>query len=306
MTFAHPWWVAGAFAVAALFAAAYRVLSRRMDARALTYSNLDFLTQALRPNAARERWFAAAWIVGVALLVLALAHPRATVWVPAKNGAVFVCIDTSGSMRSTDVEPTRWDAAKAAARAFIEQSADGTKIGVIAFSADAAIIGPPSRDRDRVLAALDDLPAPNGGTAIGDALQLALSSLPKSGQRAVVLITDGVSNRGSDPMNAAQALAAQHVKLYTIGIGTNTGALVPGTTQEASIDEDALRAYAETTGGAYARADNATALRNALVQLGRTTTLERRPEDLALPVGLAGGLIIVTTFLVGLALGRYA
>lgn len=306
MTFAHPWWVAGALVCAVLFALAHRFLSLRMDARALAYSNLEFLTQALQPNPKRERLFTVAWIAGVALLVLALAHPRANVWVPAKNGAVIICIDTSGSMRSTDVEPTRWDAAKAAAQAFIKRAPDGTKIGIIAFSADAAIIGPLNSDHDQVLASLDNLPAPNGGTAIGDALQLALSALPKNGQRAVVLITDGVSNRGNDPMTAAQTLATQRVRLYTIGIGTNSGALVPGTSQEASIDEDALRAYAQVTGGAYARADNATALRSALAQLGRTTTLERRPEDLALLAGLAGGLIIVTTFLVGLAVGRYA
>lgn len=306
MTFERPWWLAGALVAAVLFAAALRVLARRKDARAFAYSNLDFVVQALRPNPVAERLFTACWIAAVALFALALAHPRAAMWLPAKDGTVIICIDTSGSMRSTDVRPTRWDAAKAAAQGFVQRTPDGTKIGIVAFSAEAAVLAPPSSDRDRVIAALDDLPAPNGGTAIGDALQLALSVLPKSGQRAVVLVTDGVSNRGSDPMAAAQALAAQRVRLYTIGIGTNQGAVVPGTSQEATIDEDALRAYAQATGGAYARADNAAALRAALAQLGRTTTLERRPVDLALACALAGALVAVATFLTGLALGRYA
>jgi Ca-activated chloride channel family protein len=306
MTFAHPWWLLGALVAGGSFAFALRSIARRRDARSLTYSNLAFVLQALRPNPLAERLFAACWITAVALFALSLAHPRASLWLPAKDGAVFICIDTSGSMRSSDVQPTRWDAAKAAARAFVNQTPDGTKIGVIAFSGDAAILAPPVSDKDRAAAAIDQLPPPNGGTAIGDALQLALSGLPKTGQRAVVLVTDGVSNRGSDPMAAAQTLAAQRVRLYTIGIGTNEGAVIPGTAQEATIDEDALRAYAQITGGAYARADNAGALRSALAQLGRTTTLERRPVDLALASALAGALVAVATFLTGLTLGRYA
>lgn len=306
MTFAHPWWLLGALVAGVSFALALRSIGRRRGARSLTYSNLSFVIDALRPNPVAERLFTACWIAAVALFALALAHPRTSLWLPAKNGAVFICIDTSGSMRSPDVLPTRWDAAKSAAREFVSRTPDGTKIGVIAFSGDAAILAPVLSDKDRAAAAIDQLPSPNGGTAIGDALQLALSALPKSGQRAVVLVTDGVSNRGSDPMAAAQALAAQRVRLYTIGIGTNGGAVIPGTAQEATIDEDALRAYAQVTGGAYARADNAGALRSALAQLGRTTTLERRPVDLALASALTGALVALATFLTGLILGRYA
>lgn len=306
MTFAHPWWLAGALVAGGAFALALRIIERRRGARALTYSNLAFVLQTLRPNPLAERLFTACWAGAVALFALALAHPRAPLWLPAKDGAVVICIDTSGSMRSSDVRPTRWDAAKAAARDFVDQTPDGTKIGVIAFSGDAAVLTPPVSDKDRAAGAIDQLPPPNGGTAIGDALQLALSALPKSGHRAVVLVTDGVSNRGSDPMAAAQTLGAQGVRLFTIGIGTNEGAVIPGTAQEATIDEDALRAYAQAAGGAYARADNAGALRSALAQLGRTTTLERRPVDLALASALAGAVLALATFLTGLALGRYA
>lgn len=306
MTFEHPWWLVGAAAIAIAFALLYRRAMHTSDKRALTYSNLAFVTQALRPNARLEWIFLAGWIAGIALIAGSLAHPRATVWVPVKNGASIVCIDTSGSMSSTDVAPTRWDAAKAAARVFINETPAGTKTGVIAFASDAMVVAPLSADREQVLAALDNVPAPNGGTAIGDALQLALSGLPKTGPRTVVLVTDGVANRGADPMEAARNLAAAHVKLYTIGIGTNSGALVPGTNVEATIDEDALRAYAEATGGTYARADNAAALRSALAQLGRTTTLERRRTDIALATALAGALILAATFVTGLTLGRYA
>ena len=306
MTFEHPAWLfAGAIAAVA-FALFYRRITAAMNRRALTYSNLAFVTSALQSGMRYERLFMAGWIAGIALAIAALAHPHVTTWVPVKNGASIVCIDTSGSMSSTDVAPTRWDAAKAAAREFINETPRGIKTGVIAFATGAMVVAPLSTDRQQVLSALDNLPAANGGTAIGDALELALSGLPKSGPRTVVLITDGVANRGADPVQAARDLAAQHVKLYTIGIGTNSGALVPGTNVEATIDEDALRAYAETTGGSYARADNAAALRSALAQLGRTTTLERRPADVSLATALVGAIVLAATFLTGLALGRYA
>ncbi|MBV9270161.1 MAG: VWA domain-containing protein [Candidatus Eremiobacteraeota bacterium] len=306
MTFDHPGWLVGGAIAAIVFALLYRRIANTAKSRALTYSNLAFASGAMQSGARYDRFFVAGWIAGIALIVSALAHPHVTTWVAAKNGAAMICIDTSGSMSSTDVAPTRWDAAKIAAREFINQTPMGTKIGIITFASEAMVVAPLSADRQQVLSALDNVPPPNGGTAIGDALQLALSGLPKTGPRTVVLITDGVANRGTDPMEAARNLGTQGIKLYTIGIGTNSGALVPGTNVEATIDEDALRAYADATGGSYARADNATALRSALARLGRTTTLERRRADISLGTAIAGALLLAATFLTGLALGRYA
>ena len=127
----------------------------------------------------------------------------------------------------------------------------------------------------------------------------------RQGARAVVLITDGENNAGTNPMQAAQSLGAAHIPLYTIGIGTNSGALIPGTLQTAGIDEQALRAYAAATGGAYSRADDAAQLREALARLGRSTSMRRANVDVSLPTALAGGALMAITFLAGLALGRY-
>jgi hypothetical protein len=106
-------------------------------------------------------------------------------------------------------------------------------------------------------------------------------------------------------MAAARKLAENHIPLYTIGIGTNSGALIPGTLQTAGINEDALRAYASATGGAYSRADNAVQLRTALARLGRLTAFERRDVDVSLPIAEAGAVLMVLAFLGGLAAGRY-
>jgi Ca-activated chloride channel family protein len=167
----------------------------------------------------------------------------------------------------------------------------------VAFAGGAQEISPPTRDRDQVRTGLAAIPAPNGATAIGDALTVAQRMLPKSGHRVVVLITDGENNAGTDPMQAARMLAARGITLYTIGIGTNTGALIPGTLQTAGIDEDALRAYARATGGAYSRADDATQLREALARLGRTTSFQRGTIDVSLAAAAAGALLMILTFL---------
>ena len=306
MSVERPAYLVVALACAVAFAFLYRTLARRRTASDLAYSNVAFFEEAVRPR----RWILRAlefgWLAGVVLLVASLAGVHLTLPVPVRDGSVFICIDTSGSMASTDVEPTRADAAKAAARAFIAQTPPGTKIGIIAFSGSAAVVSPLEADHAEVAAALDDVPPPNGATAIGDALALAAQHLPPRGHRVVILITDGVNNAGADPMDVARALGAQHVPVYTVGIGTPAGGLIPGTDEEATIDEDALRAYADVSGGAYARAENAGQLRDALAHLGSVTSLERKSVDASSGLAIAAGIAMIAAFLFGFGWGKFA
>ena len=305
MTFERPAWLIAGLIVAALFSWLYLRAEKRKTANDLAYSNVEFLTEAIRPR----KWIPATLRIAVmAALVLAaigLGGPQLTLPVLARDGSVFICIDTSGSMQSTDVQPTRADAAKAAARAFIDETPPGIKIGLISFATSASLIQPLSSDKDAVRAAMDEIPAPNGATAIGDALKLAAQQLPPAGHRVVVLITDGVNNSGEDPQQMSVYLGTHHVPVYTIGIGTPNGDVIPGTGEQASIDEDALRAYAAASGGVYARVDTASQLRETLSRLGRVTSVERRRVS-AEPAFLAAGFaVLLATTLTGLALGRY-
>ena len=285
---------------------AYRFLLRRRAANAIAYTNLEFVLSAMRPRAWPHAVVYAAIGVAVALLTTALAGPHVTARLPAKDAAVILCIDTSGSMTAPDVQPTRWEAARSAARAFIERLPPGTRIGIVTFSSNALLIQAPTAERDEAIAALDRMPAANGATAIGDALALAGQQLPSHGRRAVVLMTDGVNNRGVDPLEAANALAAHHVTIYTVGIGTNdSGLLIPGTAEPAQLDEDSLRAIAQSGGGAYARVSDARSLQDALLHLGSSTTLERRRIDAALPFAFGGALLLLGTMLMSLAAGRF-
>lgn len=305
MSFDHPARLAIGILGVVLFALLYQRLQRRVTTRDLAYSNVAFFAQAAQPKRWIPRALQALWLIALIGVVLGVSGPHLTLPVPVRDGQVFIAIDTSGSMASTDVFPTRAQAAKAAARAFVSESPPGTKIGIIAFSGTAGVVVPLSADHQLVTAGLENVPAPNGATAIGDALKIAAQLLPPSGHRVVILITDGVNNTGTDPMEMAQWLGAHHIPVYTVGIGTPAGGLIPGTNEEATIDEDALRAYANVSNGAYARAENATQLREALARLGRITSLQPKPVDASLGFAIAGALGMVLAFLTGFGLGRY-
>jgi len=305
MSVAHPLHLVLAFAIAgiALGGVAWTVRSRRSAAHA--YSNLAFLHAVAGPPPWLVRVLAGLGAVGVLALATAFAGPRLDLPVPVRDGSVVLCIDTSGSMASTDIAPTRYAAAQAAARAFIASTPPGTRIGIVAFSGSAGQIAPLQTDRDRLVASLADLPPPNDATAIGDALALAMRMLPPKGHRVIVLITDGVNNRGVDPLEQAQVLGARGIRLFTIGIGTQAGGTIPGTGEQATIDEDALRSYAQAAGGAYARAGSAGALRDALSRLGQVTAFERRNVDASFGFAVFGGLAIFGAALAAFALGRF-
>ena len=300
MTFAHPAFVPLAIAAIALFALGYLWLQRRRAGAVLRYSSLPFLIAAAQPPRWPARALFAAWLIAFAAVAIAAAGPRANADLPVRGGSVIVCVDTSGSMATQDVAPSRAAAAQAAMRSFIQVVPQGVAVGIVSFAGGAQLVYPPARDRDKAIEALSAIPPPNGATAIGDALLLAMHSLPAKGTRDVILITDGENNAGTDPVAAARMLASAHIKLYTIGIGTNSGALVPGTLIAAGIDGRALRQYAALTGGSYSRADNADDLRRELSTLGRTVTFERRPVALAFPLAFAGALLMIGAFFAGI------
>jgi secreted protein with Ig-like and vWFA domain len=163
-----------------------------------------------------------------------------------------------------------------------------------------------TEDKDVARAAIAQIPPPNGGTAIGDALAAAERTLPRTGKRAIVLVTDGVNNLGVDPLTVAQQAGNAGIQIDTVGIGTNdSGELVPGTIEPATIDENALREIAQDAHGGYARANDAESLRGRLAALAATTTTERRRIDASLPLALAGGVIVVFALGGGMLAGRF-
>jgi Mg-chelatase subunit ChlD len=226
--------------------------------------------------------------------------------------AVILCVDTSGSMRAGGRRSKpRSDAASAAVRAFIdavpERHAGGNRS--VRSSGGGRRRTRPAIDKDELRAADEcRIPPPNGGTAIGDALATAARQLPPGGRRAIVLITDGVNNLPvADPAAGRAADSAPPGSRSTRSALGRTAAasLIPGTNEEAALDEDALRQIAADAHGAYARADDAGTLRSRLAALAHSTTREARRIDLALPLALAAGFILAGTVAAGMLAGRF-
>lgn len=306
MTIDSPLRLAAALAAALALALAYRTIARRVSRQALTYSSLTFMRAAIGPRRTVDIVLGVLWFLAAAALALAVSGTRIAANVPSADGAVVICIDTSGSMASSDIAPTREEAARQAIAAFVAASPPGVRIGIVSFSTGANVVTPLTDDRDQIAEAIGRIPEANGATAIGDALLAAGSLLPDRGHRAVVLLTDGVNNHGSDPLEDAKTLATRGIVIETVGIGTNeSGELIPGTEEEASIDEDALRAIAATGRGRYVRVSDAGTLRGVFARIAAGTVWERRRVDASLPLALGGALAVVAAFFTGFAAGKF-
>ena len=209
------------------------------------------------------------------LLVVALARPQQieqNVRTSSEGIDIMLAIDVSASMLARDFEPDRITAAKEVAGSFISDRY-GDRIGLVAFAAEAFTQSPLTTDQSTLQTLLAQIRSgliEDSGTAIGNGLATAINRLRESDAKSkvVILLTDGVNNRGEiTPITAAEIAKAQNIRVYTIGVGTEGMAPYPAVDmfgnitfvkQKVEIDEKTLTAMAEMTGGRYFRAtDNA-------------------------------------------------
>ncbi len=194
-----------------------------------------FASPALSASVAprRPRWRRhlpmLAFAVALAVLIIAAARPARTVAVPIDTASIMLANDTSGSMAAADVAPTRLAAAEKAASRFLTKVPDSVRVGLLEFNTRVTVLQSPTTDHALVTSALAQLRV-TGGTAIGDAIRTALRTLahvPRQGGKrppgAIVLLSDGASDVGSDPITAAQQAAAEHIPIYTVELGTPNG-----------------------------------------------------------------------------------
>lgn len=230
--------------------------------------------------------------LAIAFLVVTLARPRAGAKVEnltSQGINIVLAIDLSSSMLAQDFQPqNRIQVAKATVKSFIA-GRRSDRIGIVAFAGEALTQVPLTTDYAVVMQAVDNLQAGQleDGTAIGTALATAANRLRDAPgkSKVLVLLTDGINNRGSvDPRTAAQAASAYGIKIYTIGVGTQGSAPVPigrGSDgrlifqmQPVELDEVMLSDIAKMSGGRYFRARDAAALQSIYQQIDR---LERAP-----------------------------
>jgi Ca-activated chloride channel family protein len=240
-------------------------------------------------------------LIAIAALVLAAAKPQRSVAVPVERASIMLVTDVSGSMQATDVRPTRLEAARAAARRFVSKVPKGVNVGVMALSSKPRVLASPTRDRDAVNAALDQL-TPRGGTGTGEAIQAAtriLNRAPGVGAKrppaAIVLISDGSSTGSIDPVAAAQAARKMRIPIYTVALGTAQGTItVPrpggaGGTETRTVppDPQSLSEIARASGGQAYTAANADKLKDVYERLG--SLLGTKKEKREITAGFAGG-----------------
>jgi Ca-activated chloride channel family protein len=261
MTFAQPALLAGLLLVP-LALVAYVLVQRRRSRYVVRFTNVDLLANiAPRRPGWRRHVPAALSIAAIGFLAISLARPSVTLTVPREEATVMLTMDVSRSMRATDVSPTRLDAAKEAASAFVDSLPPTFRVGLVAFSTDARLLVAPTADRAVVHDAIDNLEA-DGGTALGDAIALSLdatanarnastsdaagkgtpdattappaTSAPGASAApgataatpvtATGLLSDGANSTGArEPLDAARDAARDGMPVYTIALGTANG-----------------------------------------------------------------------------------
>lgn len=318
MTFQAPLLLLGLVLVP-LVAVLYALMQRRRRKYAVAFTNVDVLAAVAGRSYGRHIPAVLALLAFAALLV-ALARPERTVDAERREANVLLVFDTSGSMLATDVQPSRLAAAQLAGNTFTDAVPDGFRIGVIGFGSSAQQLSEPTTDKPRVKATIDSLQVA-GATAMGDALKLAVNSarvpVPDGlgGSRrlpaAIVLLGDGASTRGSDPIDVIQDTKKYRIPVYTVALGTADGTLThtdpnTGATNTEPVPPDflTLQDIARDTGGQFFATADARRLEAVYRNIG--TRLTKTKEKQQVTSAFAGGALVLLLIGAGLGLARGA
>ncbi len=337
MRFLWPQWLWLALALPVLVAA-YVAMIRRRAKRAVRYSSLSIVREAMGTmSRVRRHVPPALMLLALASLVMAMSRPLATVTLPSQHETIILAMDVSGSMRAADVQPTRMEAAQAAAKQFIADTPSSMKIGIVAFAGTASVVQPSTLSRDDLNAAIDRFELQRG-TAVGSGILVSLKMLfpdieydlrtynPRIDARnrsldskaadpanawkpvppgsynnaAIILLTDGQTTTGPDPRESAKMAAERGVRVYTVGVGTTAGEIIgaEGWSMRVRLDEDALKAIADVTQGEYFYAGNAPDLRKAYAELNSKLVFERKETEVsALFAAIAAAFLLAAVSL---------
>ncbi len=326
MSFGAPHWF-WALAVLPVLALLYFRAEKRSAAKLEKFISARLLPE-LAGNVDRVRrtlrFFCVLLALGLA--IVALAKPR---WgyvyeeVRRRGLDLLLAVDTSRSMLSNDVSPNRLERVKLATQDLIN-SLEGDRVGLIAFAGRAFLQAPLTIDYDAVVESINDLDTktiPEGGTNISEAIALATQTFGKTatGNRALVIFTDGEELSG-DAMDAARKAADDGIRIFTIGVGTLQGSLIPiqlengaefvkdakGQVVKSHLDEKRLREIATATQGIYLHLENGPQTMRQLISDGlskmKAAEFDARPsrrpiERYQWPLGAAIVALIASLFI---------
>ena len=346
MKFIWPQWLWLA-AILPVLVGLYVWMLRRRQKRALRYASLAIVNEALgKASRLRRHIPPALMLLSLGALIVATARPTATVTLPSEHETIILAMDVSGSMRATDVQPTRIEAAQAAAKSFIHDAPANTKIGIVAFAGTASVVQPATLSREDLDAAIDRFELqratavgsgllvslkmlfpdieynlnsynprgdPRRGTAIGEAKTDAVPWKPvepgtyRAG--AIILLTDGQTTTGPDPREAAKMAAERGVRVFTVGVGTTQGEIIgsEGWSMRVRLDEETLKEVAAITRGEYFFAGTAPDLNKVYAALSSKLAVEKHETEItALFALLAAALTLLSVALSMWWMGRIA
>ena len=314
--------------------AVYVGLLHRKKKLALRFASLSIVREAMAhgPNI-RRHIPPALFLLSVAAMLLAGARPFAVVTLPSQQKTIMLAMDVSGSMRATDVLPSRLEAAQSAAKAFLTELPRGVKVGLVAFAGSAQVAQIPTLNREDLVAAIDRFQLQRG-TAIGNGIVLSLATLfPDAGidlaamgndrgrprgvsidqkdreekapfvpvapgsysSAAIILLTDGQRTTGVDSLEAAKLAADRGVRVYTVGVGTISGETIgfEGWSMRVRLDEETLKAIATTTQADYFYAGTAADLKKVYEALSSRLTVEKKETEISALLALAAAVLAI-------------
>jgi Ca-activated chloride channel family protein len=307
-----------------LFVLLYIRLQLRRRRLAASYGSLGRLRAANgRPVGYHRHLPPALFMAGLGVLIFSLARPQAVVSLPRLQGTVILAFDVSASMAADDFKPTRIDAAKAAAQEFVDNQPNSVLVGVVAFSDSGLSVQVPTNDKEAVMASIARL-APSRGTSLANGIYATLNTLATLNKApdthyyssqtpeptpsptpvpagtytpaVIVLLTDGENTQSPDPLLAAQAAADRGVRIYTVGIGSATGAdlVVDGFTVHTQLDEAMLQQISQISGGTYYNAESTQDLHKIYGNINPQLVL--KPEKMEVTSLFAGASILILLF----------
>lgn len=313
LTFIWPWALL-ALVVVPLAVLWYRKLQRDRAARRAQLAALGLV--APQVSGRRRHLPPVLLLVALAVLMTGMARPEATVPQPRREGTVILAFDVSASMAAKDIAPDRMDAAKAAARTFVQKQPATVRVGVVAFSGSGLVTQEPTTDKAAVVAAIDRL-TPQGGTALASGLQAALTAivgrpvlvdtgppnpleqrgpdLGYHGSAAVVLLSDGENTAGIDPLDVADIASGAGVKVYPIGLGKPEGTVLSldGFQVATRLDEPLLQEIASRTDGKYFAAADTQSLASVYDSIQLAWTVADEHIELTGLFAAVGGLLLL-------------
>lgn len=304
-----------------------RQLQRRAQA-AVELGTLGVVLHRSGRHVGRQRHIPPLFLLlGLAVLMLSLARPQMVVSLPRVEGTVILAFDVSNSMMAADMEPTRMEAAKAAARAFVENQPSTILIGVVAFSTGGLVVQQPTNDQTAVLDAIERL-STQGGTSLGQGIFTSLNAIAGESiiveeeafeegvpplqigsypSAVIVLLSDGENTGPPEPLDVAQAAAEASVRIFPVGIGSPEGIVleVEGFSIVTRLDEAALQEIASVTNGTYYYAADAEALQEVYENIDLQLTVKgEETEVTALFAGVSLLFMLVGGALSMLWFGR--